>query len=1793
MLRLQSCTKGLGLSRLVLQTFAFDELNVGPWTGMGQKDEARRPLLSGHQARAPTTPDSLPPPVDNLQPPDNPTTSLLHEAATPSAPMPSSLPQGYSEHVACYVPPAQEGQPQTIQIHRLGAKPESMACPRARYAAATLGTLTKRSADVVMEENVPIGSDRPAAPPLILKLAHIQALSTASPPSHGSTSLRIPYHQDGLGCLVSFSACQQPSDLLKRPTAIAAEALQGHLTSGAAQNAVRTAVEAYMQHHASHSSFPQLHPDPIGLSEGLAVLQVDARTSGMLLAMDSAQQEDFILPEGFTPSHDHPPATSLACGHPVPGGPHSPEASRHHATCISPSGRTPVGSTGTSTGLADLAEAASAYGHTSPSPMRRLSHAVERLEREDLRAAAAAGIGADPGAHGRDALARLLGLARAAPEPIFSHRGPSGRPSEAGAGLSFILIWAEAGEGELQMSPSLLLAYLLLASRRPNALFLRMATGFGFAQIGDYVSSLFFLFRRRGHRLKCWECGVKKKAPCGNTARPDLPWCCHRRLGEWMPQLSLRPSADGRSVCFREEDAFFLTLLPPKVAIEADEPITAQLSFRPPVAAVVSLSELLKERPEHVVSTLQKALSRLAPNCRLFWGSDPWIMHRVNQIVEGHGGAASDLHRWLERTAYHKVPRAHQEEAVEQLERPFDLLVDEVMPLVRGAPNLGGATRNDLAARQAATRARGAPPRRQLLGSSLSQEMEGQAVPSASDTSRQRPAASGDPSGGSPPEQMWQQTEPYGHMPGCFGHFRVPAGRLRADDIGRHAFRPFSEASQPKGPLRLNLPARESASQMHQDRGNDYLDTPQAPSLQQAEEMLARNPGAMMAAMAQVAAKMQKPNDRPSVTVVAHATTAHAVVVPDQPMSAHSMISQAMESRPTTAAAVSVQDSEALHAPAPSLTQSALQTRQARPQDTGQHSPTCSTLTEADEAADKGFDTGDHIDSPKKQQQSRADKAGSPRGQSRPIDIPCSHSATGTRLAEKPADTPSSSPERSRRSLQPMHSPTHSQPIRPIPSRSPAAAVPSAAARSLWTSALQHPLSSHPAGSPTLQANPLQQVGAQQQAHPEQVPKGRKLQESGHPQEDRRPLERLSSGASHLQQVGMEQQLQGPDTPDAAMGGAPTAGVFWAQLEAMCRSGLQAAAHHPQNVEEDREGMAMLQQASRLMKQVLLKGSPRSVSDADTAMFVDSGDDDSSQPRSHPSGCPQDVPTPTVSDEPSEIVHPSQSGHEQVVMSPIQGRRPLGASSRAPRRSRLGYSTQMDTNMHHHRPLTQTTADHSESMHLPRPHSATAHWVDANQSAQAALETTHPPLMEPQEETGYFPRSSGVSTHWQQQPAGFSGGSTHSTHLHHASQPAGIESGTEMYGLPSQVDPLQLLTAASELPHAFAAAKMASDMLHRGHRRIPSDSLSSQHLLQIADPRDGCSPTSGYPLDANPLNSPRHHPQQPYEPHCGSRLSHRQGSGPLHPREQHRPAGHDPDWQACDYEKGGHEEVGNGNGVQRPVRASRRTSPPAGPGDSHWEGRELAAEQRSPRKAERDQAAEPKIAGWRASGKRRRISHSLSLCTSSADVSEEPILPSPRCMPTHHANQGSWEMPFSPACMPSHQGPVQPEIPGLKRHSSGLLRASSGGLKSRGHSSPQTVGPGRQGACRPSNRGVVAKASGSSLQRKNSSPPAMQTVQKDQAIKPANSGNPLLDLLSAADIVESPRAGHAPIAATQCKRDADPSSHEGRHRRTPELASPFADEVEEGQIQPSYQAASEVARPVPRRARSSLTASLS
>ncbi len=45
------------------------------------------------------------------------------------------------------------------------------------------------------------------------------------------------------------------------------------------------------------------------------------------------------------------------------------------------------------------------------------------------------------------------------------------------------VIWAETAS--LDPSPSLLLGYALLTSRRASAMFLRMTTGFGFAQVSD------------------------------------------------------------------------------------------------------------------------------------------------------------------------------------------------------------------------------------------------------------------------------------------------------------------------------------------------------------------------------------------------------------------------------------------------------------------------------------------------------------------------------------------------------------------------------------------------------------------------------------------------------------------------------------------------------------------------------------------------------------------------------------------------------------------------------------------------------------------------------------------------------------------------------------------------------------------------------------------------------------------------------------------------------------------------------------------------------------------------------------------------------------------------------------------------------------------------------------------------------------------------------------------------------------------------------------------------------------
>ncbi len=46
---------------------------------------------------------------------------------------------------------------------------------------------------------------------------------------------------------------------------------------------------------------------------------------------------------------------------------------------------------------------------------------------------------------------------------------------------------------------------------------------------------------------------MKKKAPCGKIDRDDLPWCCHRRLGEWLPRLAAYPGGGAARMLLKSE----------------------------------------------------------------------------------------------------------------------------------------------------------------------------------------------------------------------------------------------------------------------------------------------------------------------------------------------------------------------------------------------------------------------------------------------------------------------------------------------------------------------------------------------------------------------------------------------------------------------------------------------------------------------------------------------------------------------------------------------------------------------------------------------------------------------------------------------------------------------------------------------------------------------------------------------------------------------------------------------------------------------------------------------------------------------------------------------------------------------------------------------------------------------------------------------------------------------------------------------------------------------------------------
>lgn len=76
----------------------------------------------------------------------------------------------------------------------------------------------------------------------------------------------------------------------------------------------------------------------------------------------------------------------------------------------------------------------------------------------------------------------------------------------------------------------------------------------------------------------------------------------------------------------------FLTLLPPREALESEDPLTMQLSYTPRTSDVVCLSDVLVDNPSHPRQPLRKALHRLAPTCRLLWANTPWIVKTMQRV---------------------------------------------------------------------------------------------------------------------------------------------------------------------------------------------------------------------------------------------------------------------------------------------------------------------------------------------------------------------------------------------------------------------------------------------------------------------------------------------------------------------------------------------------------------------------------------------------------------------------------------------------------------------------------------------------------------------------------------------------------------------------------------------------------------------------------------------------------------------------------------------------------------------------------------------------------------------------------------------------------------------------------------------------------------------------------------------------------------------------------------------------------------------------------------------------------
>ncbi|BDA45976.1 hypothetical protein COCOBI_08-0680 [Coccomyxa sp. Obi] len=449
-------------------------------------------------------------------------------------------------------------------------------------------------------------------------------------------------------CSVSFAAVRMPQNCLDRPKVCTKDALGPLLSSRQAGDAVLSAMEAFKQAESAPEMPLGLLMDGTQIADRMALLHFDANTCGLLLVASATIGELVLLPpEGLdaAPQANGQPGQQAATA-PAAASAASPAA----AASTGPSQSKDAGTElGTILGLTE--------GELALAAQKATVHAANTARRR-----AAAG-------------------------------GNPGDPTRGTEGTVVWVVWAEAHLERI--SPSLLLGYALLASRRESALFLRMATGFGFAQMGDYNASSFYRFAKRGHRFKCWECGVKKKAPCGEVDRADLPWCCHRRLGAYLPLLSASQAAatPPNAISIQSKSVCFVPLLPPKEAqTDPTNPLGVQLAHIPPPASVVALAELLAHKPTHPVECIGTALARLAPTCRSLWDT-PWICDRLSHVVAGSEEAATAVHRWLEKTAFFKMPRSQEQELVAEMKQPFEDLVGEIVPDVEGAPCLGGHNR--------------------------------------------------------------------------------------------------------------------------------------------------------------------------------------------------------------------------------------------------------------------------------------------------------------------------------------------------------------------------------------------------------------------------------------------------------------------------------------------------------------------------------------------------------------------------------------------------------------------------------------------------------------------------------------------------------------------------------------------------------------------------------------------------------------------------------------------------------------------------------------------------------------------------------------------------------------------------------------------------------------------------------------------------------------------------------------------------------------------------------------------